>query len=152
MAAPKTPIARQSRSVSSRNGTEIAVKMMIPPIVGVPAFEWWPSGPSSRMFWPNSRSRRNEMNFGDRKMQISSEAVPAIRTSPMGQCLRDGLQADAARRLHEHDVTGRDQGGGERRRVARVGDDVRLTAEGRGHPRRQRPDGDQNVDTGGRRV
>ena len=72
-------------SVSSRNGTAIAVKMMIPPIVGVPALAWCPSGPSSRMFCPNSRSRRNEMNFGDRKMQISSEAVPAIRTSPTGR-------------------------------------------------------------------
>src|SRR3954462_4757371 len=97
-------MARQSRSVNNRNGTAMAVKMMIPPIVGVPALAWWPSGPSSRMFWPNSRSRRNVMNFGDRKMQISSEAVPAIRTSPTGQGLRDGLQADPARRLHEHDV------------------------------------------------
>ena len=70
--------------------------MMIPPIVGVPALEWWPSGPSSRMFWPNSRSRRNEMNFGDRKMQMSSEAVPAIRTSPTGERLRHRLQADPA--------------------------------------------------------
>ena len=56
---------------------------MIPPIVGVPAFSWWPSGPSSRMNWPNSRLRRNAMNFGDRKMQMSSAAVPAIRTSPI---------------------------------------------------------------------
>ena len=93
---PKTPIARQSRSVSSRNGTAIAVKMMIPPMVGVPALAWWPSGPSSRMLCPNSRARRNEMNFGDRKMQMSSEAVPAIRTSPTGERLRDRLQADAA--------------------------------------------------------
>jgi hypothetical protein len=33
-----TPTERASRSVSSRNGTAIAVKMMMPPIVGVPAF------------------------------------------------------------------------------------------------------------------
>src|SRR3954463_593314 len=106
-------MARQSRSVSSRNGTEIAVKMMIPPIVGVPAFEWC-SGPSSRMNWPNSRSRRNAMNFGDRKMQMSSEAVPAISTSPTGrrlgldERLRHGLQPDAARGLDEDDVAGPD--------------------------------------------
>jgi hypothetical protein len=56
--------------------------MMIPPIVGVPAFSWWPSGPSSRMNWPNSRSRSVAMNFGDRKMQMSSAAVPPMRTSP----------------------------------------------------------------------
>src|SRR5690349_18571210 len=115
MAAPNTPIARQSRSVSSRNGTAIAVKMMMPPIVGVPALEWWPSGPSSRMFWPNSRARRNEMNFGDRKMQMSSEAVPAISTSPTGQRLRDRLQADPARGLHEHDVPRMHEPGDHRR-------------------------------------
>src|SRR3954463_10403936 len=57
--------------------------MMIPPIVGVPALAWWPSGPSSRMFCPNSRTRRNEMNLGERKTQMSSAAVPPMRTSPM---------------------------------------------------------------------
>src|SRR3954462_3201442 len=115
MAVPNTPIARQSRSVSNRNGTAIAVKMMIPPIVGVPALAWCPSGPSSRMLCPNSRARRNEMNFGDRKMQISSEAVPAIRTSPMGERLRHGLQADPARGLHQHDVSRVHEAGGDRR-------------------------------------
>ena len=69
--------------MSSRNGTAMAVKMMIPPIVGVPALAWCSCGPSSRICWPNSRRRRNEMNFGDRKMQMSNEAVPAIRTSPI---------------------------------------------------------------------
>src|SRR3954471_21684630 len=133
MATPNTPIARQSRSVSSRNGTEIAVKMMIPPMVGVPALEWWPSGPSSRMFWPNSRSRRNARNFGDRKMQISSEAVPAIRTSPTGQRLRDGLQADAARGLHEHHVARADHLDGECSGRRSVGHRVRLPAEGVQH-------------------
>src|SRR5919197_885359 len=76
-----------------RNGIETARKMMIPPIVGVPAFSWWPSGPSSRMNWPNSRVRRNEMNFGDRKMQMSSAAVPAMRTSPISARL-EGVGAD----------------------------------------------------------
>src|SRR3954453_8166952 len=140
MAAPKTPIARQSKSVSSRNGTAIEVKMMIPPMVGVPALAWWPSGPSSRMFWPNSRSRRNEMNFGERKMQISSEAVPAIRTSPTGQCLRDGFQADAPRRLDEHDVAGPDRVAGDRRGLGRVGGEPRLAVEGLGHAHAQRAD------------
>src|SRR3954466_1141826 len=145
MAAPKTPIARQSRSVSSRKGTEIAVKMMIPPIVGVPALAWWPSGPSSRMFCPNSRARRNAMNFGERNTQISSEAVPAISTSPTRQRLRDRLQADPARRLHEHDVPGPNQAGdeiggpGSRRRGER------LAAERLGHRVGARPDGHQDV-------
>src|SRR3954447_22481729 len=102
----------------------MAVKMMIPPIVGVPALAWWPSGPSSRMFCPNSRSRRNAMNFGDRKMQISSEAVPAIRTSPTGQRLRDRLEADAARGLHEHHVARADDLDRERGGRRGVGDRV----------------------------
>src|SRR4051812_39283254 len=113
----------------------MAVKMMIPPIVGVPALAWWPSGPSSRMFWPNSRSRRNEMNLGERKTQMSREAVPAIRTSPMRQRLRDGLQADAARRLHEHDVAWSDQPRDDRRRLRRIGRHPRGAAERRRHLR-----------------
>ena len=66
-----------------RNGIETAVKMMIPPIVGVPAFAWCPSGPALRICWPNSRARMNAMNFGLRKMQMSSEAIPAIRIRPI---------------------------------------------------------------------
>src|SRR3954453_9918296 len=150
MATPNTPIARQSRSGSSRNGTAIAVKMMIPPIVGVPAFAWWPSGPSSRMFCPNSRARRKAMNFGERKMQISSEAVPAIRTSPTGQGLRDGLEADPARCLHQHDVAGRDQLADELGGGVRVGDVVRLAVDL--HEGREWPHGDQDVDGGRGRV
>ena len=50
------------------------------------------------------------MNFGDRKMQMSSEAVPPIRTSPisprLAQRLGHNLQADAARALDQHDVAG----------------------------------------------
>src|SRR3954469_7066500 len=98
----------------------MAVKMMIPPIVGVPALAWWPSGPSSRMFCPNSRARRNAMNFGDRKTQISSEGVPAIRPPPPPQPPRDRLQADPARRLHEHDVPGPNQAGDEIGGLGRV--------------------------------
>ena len=71
-----------SRSESTRYGIAIAVKMISPPIVGVPAFSWCSSGPSSRMCWPNSFRRRYSMNFGPRKMQISIAAMPAIRISP----------------------------------------------------------------------
>ena len=78
--------------------------MMIPPIVGVPAFSWWPSGPSSRMCWPNSRSRRNSMKRGDRKMQMSRAAVPrdqdlAHQAPSRLQRLGHDLEADAARAL-----------------------------------------------------
>ena len=48
------------------------------------------------------------MNFGLRKMQMSSAAVPPIRTSPMrrlgSRSLGDALEADPARALHEHGV------------------------------------------------
>src|SRR5947208_11189320 len=57
--------------------------MIRPPIVGVPALAWCSCGPSSRMFWPNSLTRRYSMNLGPRKMQISIAAMPAISTSPM---------------------------------------------------------------------
>ena len=53
--------------------------------VGVPAFSWWPSGPSSRMFWPNSRSRRIAMKRWLRKMQMSRAPIPAMRTSPISR-------------------------------------------------------------------
>ncbi len=35
-----------------------AVRMMIPPIVGVPAFFWWDCGPSSRICCPRPKRRR----------------------------------------------------------------------------------------------
>ena len=62
--------------------------MISPPIVGVPALAWCSCGPSSRMCWPNSFTRRNSMNLGPRKMQISIAAMPAISTSPIEQLLQ----------------------------------------------------------------
>src|SRR4051812_3580895 len=97
------------------------------------------------MFWPNSRSRRNVMNFGDKKTQISNEAVPAIRTSPTGQRLRHGFEADAARGLDEHDVAAANEPGDHRSGLPRVGGRVRLTVEGLKHEGRERPHGDKNV-------
>src|SRR5487761_2339710 len=38
--------------------------MTTPPIVGVPALAWCVDGPSSRMSWPNERSRRNRIHSG----------------------------------------------------------------------------------------
>ena len=131
--------------------------MMIPPIVGVPAFSWWPSGPSSRMNWPNSRARRNAMNFGDRKMQMSSEAVPAMRTSPISgrpgsERLGDDLEADAARALDEHGVAGREQVRGRARRPRGRRDVVlRAALEGVADVGGERADGDEHVDAARRR-
>ncbi len=69
-------------SLRIRNGTVTDSRIKSPPIVGVPAFSWWPSGPSSRMCWPNSRSRMKSMNFGPRKMQMNREPMPPMRISP----------------------------------------------------------------------
>ena len=141
----------------------MAVKMMIPPIVGVPAFAWCSCGPSSRMCWPNSRARRNWMNLGDRKMQMSSEAVPPIRTSPIsrrlprspvpvcraarrgGERLGHDLEPDPARPLDEHHIARLDQSASERRRARRVRHPMRLALEPGCHLRRQRADRDQQI-------
>src|SRR5215212_6938682 len=127
------------------------MKMMIPPIVGVPAFSWWPSGPSSRMFWPNSRTRRKSMNLGLRKMQMSSAAVPPMRISPMSGGLLerfgDDLESDAARALDEHGVAVLEQLGQQRRGLRGIGD--RLVAV---HRCRARPDGHERVDAAFPRV
>src|SRR3954453_4936180 len=99
----------------------MAMKMMIPPMVGVPALAWCSCGPSSRICCPNSLWRRKEMNLGDRKMQISSEAVPAMRTSPIarlprrigrvagGERVGDDLEPHPARALDQQHVPGGEQ-------------------------------------------
>jgi hypothetical protein len=84
-AVPNTARLAASRSERIRYGMPIAVKTTRPPIVGVPAFRWCSAGPSSRMCWPNSRSRRNWMYLGPRKIAINSEARPAIRISPISR-------------------------------------------------------------------
>src|SRR5215208_3456906 len=125
IATPNTARLWVSRGPSTRYGTAIAMNTIRPPIVGVPALAWCSCGPSSRICWPNSRARRNSMNFGERKTQISSDAVPAIRTSPMRNRLErlgHDLEADAARALDEHDVPRLDDLAGQRRGLGGVGD------------------------------
>src|SRR4051794_15841625 len=129
--------------------------MMIPPIVGVPALAWCSCGPSSRICWPNSRSRRNSMNFGDRKTQISSDAVPAIRTSPMRRSLQrlgDDLEPDPAGPLHEHHVSALQQLTHQRGSLAGIRDGVALAVERVEHDGRPWPDGDEDVDARGGRL
>ena len=65
-----------------RNGTHTARKTAMPPIVGVPALPACAAGPSSRMCWPNSLSRRYSMKRGPRNMQMSREAEPPMTISP----------------------------------------------------------------------
>ncbi len=115
--------------------------MMIPPIVGVPALAWWPSGPSSRMCWPNSRSCSAAMNRGERNMQISSAAVPAMRTSPISRGARLTACSPTPRDALTSTVSpGRTSLSTSGDGLLGVGD--RAVA---GHVRRQRPDGDHDV-------
>src|SRR4249919_666250 len=79
------------------------------------------------MCWPNSRTRRNSMNFGPRKMQISIAAMPAISTSPIDQLpqrLRDRLQARRARALDQDRVAGLKLGGEQLGRLLRGRDQL----------------------------
>ncbi len=45
------------RSAQSNVGVSAAARINRPPIVGVPAFGWWPTGPSARIIWPICASR-----------------------------------------------------------------------------------------------
>src|SRR6185503_18045847 len=105
--------------------------MIRPPIVGVPALAWCSWGPSSRMCWPNSLTRRNSMNLGPRKMQISIAAIPAISTSPtVGRSQQlleghgDGLEAGRARALDQDRVAGLELGGEQLRRLLGIADQL----------------------------
>src|SRR3954451_18327044 len=131
--------------------------MISPPMVGVPAFARCSCGPSSRMCWPNSLTRRYSMNFGPRKMQISIAAIPAIKTSPIAraplgvenrlQPLGDRLEAGRARALDEDDVAGLELGGEQLRRLLGRTDQLVGVLVAR------RPaDADQHVDPGRTRV
>ena len=89
------------------------------------------------------------MNFGDRKTQISSDAVPGDQhlTHADASCERlgDDLEPDAARALDEHDVARLDELADQRRRLVRVGDRVGLAVERVEHRDRARADGHQHV-------
>ena len=90
---------------------------------------------------------------------MSSEAVPPMRTSPISrrpppaERLGDDLEPDAARGLDEHDVARRAPAArASAAAAAASARGVRLAVEAVEHRRRPRPDGDQHVDPGGRRV
>ncbi len=57
------------------------VRMMIPPMVGVPAFFLWLCGPSSRISSPICFFLSHLMNIGPRIRQISIAVIvaPAVR-------------------------------------------------------------------------
>ena len=99
---------RASRCRTGRgSGTAPRRATMIsrPPIVGVPALAAWPTGPSSRICWPNSRSLRNSMNFGPRNMQMNRRAHPRDEDRAEHACLGEHpLQADGTRPLDQHTV------------------------------------------------
>jgi hypothetical protein len=67
----------------TRNGSDMASMIRRPPIAGVPCLITWPFGPSSRICWPNSFRRRNSMNFGPARIEMTMEITPARRTWTM---------------------------------------------------------------------
>ena len=85
-------------------------------MVGVPSLVLWPSGPSSRMFWPNSLRRSQRMNMGP----MSSIRIIATTLAPMALNIRallqqgfhgggDALQAQAARGFDQHGLARLDE-------------------------------------------
>src|SRR6185437_1223584 len=143
---PITASVSVSNCPRIRKGTTTETMIKRPPMVGVPAFAACPAGPSSRICWPNSRLRRNSMNFGPRNMQIRSEAMPAMRIVPSIWLREDALQPDRARSLHQHAVPGRRQLLEQRARLLGGGDRVQLAVEPIAERERLLADGDQHVD------
>src|SRR3954452_23241183 len=143
---PKTARLAGVRSPRIRYGTATDTIMIRPPIVGVPALPWWPAGPSSRICWPNSLSRRYSMNFGPRNMQRSSEAMPAMRISPSMSAREYPLEPRGARPLHEHPVARLRQLLEHRAGLLRAGHGVLLALEAAGDRQRGLADRDQQVD------
>ena len=70
---------------------------MIPPIVGVPALAWWPSGPSSRMCWPNSRVAQ-ELDELRAQEDADEQRGRAARSGPRPSGVGQRLRADDASR------------------------------------------------------
>ena len=125
------------------------MKMMIPPIVGVPAFAWWPAGPSSRMCWPNSRSRRNAMNFGDE--EDADEQRGRAGDEDLAHQAPSSASATTSRptpreRLDEHGVARRAASSGHDAAAACASASGVTLAVAVGHVRGARPDGDEHVD------
>ena len=66
------------KSIQSSIETVIEVRIISPPMVGVPRLARWVSGPSSRIGWPLPwRTRSQPMNFGP----ISRPSKSAVKTA-----------------------------------------------------------------------
>ena len=69
---------RLERSIQSSIETVSEVRIISPPIVGVPRLARWLCGPSSRIGWPlPCRTRSQPMNFGPMIRPISSAVAVA---------------------------------------------------------------------------
>jgi len=82
-ALPSAAIMTVTDATESRlkmmKGMSTANQMSTPPMVGVPSLVLCPSGPSSRMFWPNSLSRSQRMKGGP----MTSIRTMATMLAPM---------------------------------------------------------------------
>ncbi len=76
-AMTRTENEATDRSLKMKNGTSTASQTSTPPIVGVPSLILWPSGPSSRMVWPNSLRRSHSMKAGPTMRITTIDVMPA---------------------------------------------------------------------------
>jgi hypothetical protein len=67
------------RSIHSKVGTVAQKRIRVPPMVGVPCFFSWDSGPSSRTSCPMAMRRSQRMNAGPSQMDNRSENTAASR-------------------------------------------------------------------------
>ena len=90
--APASTVAMTRANVSgegepmSSTVTTTAISMISPPIVGVPCFTRWLSGPSARTCWPIWYERSARMNAGMRAIVITMESTTARNTTNVGYC------------------------------------------------------------------
>jgi hypothetical protein len=108
-AAIITVIDATENRLKMMKGMSTANQMSAPPMVGVPSLVLWPSGPSSRMFWPNSLSRSQRMNGGP----MTSIRIMATTLAPMALSIVAPL-GRGARGCRGDVVRGGGPGGGER--------------------------------------
>ena len=81
---PKIVSAGSVRTVVAKKAIVAAITIRTPPIVGVPCFTEWCSGPSSRMCWPSEWRRRKSMKNGPARIEMISATSAATRTCAMG--------------------------------------------------------------------
>ena len=88
--SPVSTVAAKSTNVSGvglptkSTHTTTAASMMTPPMVGVPCFTRWLSGPSARTCWPMWLERRKRIHTGMSAMVTTMASTTARNTRNVG--------------------------------------------------------------------